>query len=220
MRLILLGGPGAGKGTQSAFLSEKLNIPQISTGDMLRAAIKAETELGKKAKVAMDAGDLVSDDLIIKLVKDRIRKSDCNQGFLLDGFPRTIAQADALKSERISLDAVIEIDVDDEVIIQRISGRRVHEASGRVYHVKNNPPKVENIDDETGEPLVQRQDDIEETVRHRLSVYHKQTSPLKRYYSQWAKTGDIDAPRYVKVFGRGPVEDIRDNIFRGLGILD
>lgn len=220
MRLILLGGPGAGKGTQSAFLAEKLGIPQISTGDMLRKAIKAQTELGIAAKEAMDSGDLVSDDLIIKLVKDRIREPDCKQGFLLDGFPRTLAQADALKAERISLDAVVEIDVDDEVIVQRMSGRRVHPASGRTYHIKHNPPKVENTDDETGEPLVQREDDVEETVRYRLSVYHKQTSPLKAYYSSWAKTGDIDAPRYVKVFGRGPVESIRDTIFKGLGILD
>ncbi len=220
MRLILLGGPGAGKGTQSAFLTEKLGIPQISTGDMLRAAIKAETELGKLAKDVMDTGDLVSDDLIIKLVKDRIREPDCAHGFLLDGFPRTITQADALKAERISLDAVIEIDVEDEVIVQRISGRRVHPASGRVYHVKHNPPKVADVDDETGEPLVQRVDDKEETVRYRLSVYHDQTSPLKEYYSSWANTGDIDAPRYVKVFGRGSVEAIRDNIFKGLGILD
>ncbi len=218
MRLILLGGPGAGKGTQATFLTRKLGIPQISTGDMLRAAISEQTALGIAAKKVMDAGGLVSDNSIIGLVKERIRDPDCKGGFLFDGFPRTLAQADALKLEKVNLDAVIEIDVDDAEIIGRMSGRRVHLSSGRTYHVVYNPPKVANVDDVTGEPLVQRDDDQEETVRRRLEVYHQQTSPLKQYYGEWAKSGDAAAPRYVKVGGLGTVEEIRDRIFAGLGI--
>jgi adenylate kinase len=213
MRLILLGGPGAGKGTQAGFITERYNIPQISTGDMLRAAVKAQTPLGIEAKKVMDAGDLVSDDIIIGLVKERITQDDCARGFLFDGFPRTIAQADALKTAQVNLDAVVEIDVDHDEIIKRMSGRRIHEASGRSYHVSYNPPKEEGKDDATGEPLIQREDDKEETVRYRLDVYEQQTAPLKKYYSDWAKTDDADAPGYVKVAGVGSVDDIRDTIF-------
>lgn len=219
MRLILLGGPGAGKGTQASYLIQKLGIPQISTGDMLRAAIKAETPIGLSVKSVMDAGGLVSDDVIIALVKERIREADCQDGFLFDGFPRTLAQADAMKAENVVLDAVVEIAVDDAEIISRMSGRRVHLASGRTYHEEYNPPKVANVDDITGEPLVQREDDREATVRRRLSIYHEQTSPLIQYYGDWAKTGDKNAPRYIKVIGIGSVEEIRDKIFSGLGIL-
>jgi len=215
MRLILLGGP---EGTQATFLTQKLGIPQISTGDMLRAAIKEQTPLGIAAKKVMDAGSLVSDEAIIGLVKQRIRDPDCKGGFLLDGFPRTLAQADALKTERVNLDAVIEIDVDDAEIISRMSGRRVHLSSGRTYHVEYNPPKVANVDDISGEPLVQRDDDKEATVRKRLSVYHDQTSPLKQYYGEWARSGDAAAPQYVKVVGIGTVEEIRDRIFAELAI--
>ncbi len=218
MRLILLGGPGAGKGTQATFLTQKLGIPQISTGDMLRAAIKEQTPLGIAAKKVMDAGGLVPDEAIIGLVKQRIRESDCEGGFLLDGFPRTLAQADALKIEQVNLDAVIEIDVEDAEIISRMSGRRVHLPSGRTYHVDYNPPKVANVDDISGEPLVQRDDDREATVRKRLTVYHNQTSPLKQYYSEWAKSGDAAAPQYVKVAGVGSMEGIRDRIFAELNI--
>ena len=217
MKVILLGGPGAGKGTQSAFIKEKYNIPQISTGDMLRAAVKAGTPLGVEAKKVMDAGGLVSDDIIIGLVKERIQEADCANGFLFDGFPRTIAQADALKEQGIDIDAVVEIAVDDNEIIRRMSGRRVHLASGRTYHVVFNPPKVEGKDDETGEDLIQRDDDQEETVRKRLEVYHAQTAPLINYYSSWATSGESNAPRYIKVEGVGPVEDIRDKIFAELG---
>lgn len=216
MRLILLGGPGAGKGTQACYLTERYGIPQISTGDMLRAAVKAQTPLGIEAKKVMDAGDLVSDDIIIGLVKERIEEKDCVSGFLFDGFPRTIAQADAMKEAGVALDAVVEIDVDHEEIIKRMSGRRIHEASGRSYHVIYNPPKVADTDDETGEPLMQRDDDKEETVRYRLSVYEEQTAPLKSYYSQWSNTDDSHAPAYISVHGIGTVEEIRDTIFRQL----
>jgi len=208
MKLILLGAPGAGKGTQAAFLCQKYGIPQISTGDMLRAAIKAGTELGLAAKKVMDAGGLVSDDIIIGLVKDRITQADCANGFLFDGFPRTIPQADAMKAAGVHLDFVLEIDVPDEAIIERMSGRRVHVASGRTYHVKFNPPKVEGKDDATGEDLIQRDDDQETTVRKRLEVYHSQTKPLVSYYSDWAATGDANAPQYRKISGMGSVDEI------------
>jgi adenylate kinase len=208
MRLILLGAPGAGKGTQAAFICQKYGIPQISTGDMLRAAVKAGTPLGLAAKQVMDAGGLVSDDLIISLVKERIAQPDCANGFLFDGFPRTIPQADAMRSAGVKLDLVLEIDVPDEAIIERMSGRRVHPASGRTYHVHNNPPKAAGKDDVTGEPLIQRDDDREEIVRKRLEVYRQQTRPLVDYYSQWAATGDAQAPRYRKISGTGSVEEI------------
>ena len=217
MRVILLGGPGAGKGTQAAFIKEKYNIPQISTGDMLRAAVKAGTPLGLEAKKVMDAGGLVSDDIILGLVKERIQEPDCANGFLFDGFPRTIPQADALKTQGVDIDAVVEIAVDDNEIIRRMSGRRVHLNSGRTYHVVFNPPKVEGKDDETGEDLIQRDDDQEETVRKRLEVYHAQTAPLIQYYSGWAGTGDANAPRYVRIEGIGSVDAIRDKIFAALG---
>ncbi len=216
MRLILLGGPGAGKGTQANYIKERYRIPQISTGDMLRAAVKAGTELGRKAKGFMDAGQLVPDEVIIGLVKERIQEPDCRQGFLFDGFPRTIPQADALKAAGVRLDAVVDIDVPDEEIIRRMSGRRVHLASGRTYHVLFNPPRVEGKDDVTGEPLVQRDDDKEETVRKRLEVYHSQTEPLVDYYRKWEASGDPQAPRYVRVHGIGKVEEIRDRIFAAL----
>ena len=216
MRVILLGGPGAGKGTQANYIKERYNIPQISTGDMLRAAVKAGTPLGVEAKKVMDAGGLVSDDIILGLVDERIKDPDCANGYLFDGFPRTLAQADALKDKGVKIDAVVEIDVDDNEIIKRMSGRRVHLASGRTYHVVFNPPKQEGKDDETGEPLIQRDDDKEETVRERLSVYHDQTEPLIDYYSKWAASGDADAPRYVKINGIGKVDEIRDAIFAGL----
>ncbi|WP_374318664.1 adenylate kinase [Aquabacterium sp.] len=208
MKLILLGAPGAGKGTQATFLCQKYGIPQISTGDMLRAAVKAGTELGVAAKKVMDAGGLVSDDIIIGLVKERIAQADCANGFLFDGFPRTIPQADAMKAAGVNLDYVLEIDVPDSAIIERMSGRRVHVASGRTYHVVFNPPKAEGKDDVTGEPLIQRDDDKEETVRKRLEVYHSQTRPLVDYYSKWAETGDAAAPKYAKISGVGSVDDI------------
>ncbi|MGA7800911.1 MAG: adenylate kinase [Gammaproteobacteria bacterium] len=217
MRLILLGGPGAGKGTQANFIKEKYGIPQISTGDMLRAAVKAGTALGLEAKKIMDAGGLVSDDIILGLVKERIQEPDCANGFLLDGFPRTIPQADGLKQEGVAIDSVVEIAVDDEEIIKRMSGRRVHPASGRTYHVVFNPPKEEGKDDATGEPLIQRDDDQEETVRKRLAVYHEQTEPLIEYYGKWADSGEQAAPKYVKVSGIGKVDEIRDRIFAALG---
>jgi adenylate kinase len=217
MRLILLGGPGAGKGTQANFIKEKYGIPQISTGDMLRAAVKAGTPLGLAAKKIMDEGGLVSDDIIIGLVKDRIKEPDCQPGFLLDGFPRTIPQADAMKNEGINIDFVVEIAVDDEEIVKRMSGRRAHLASGRTYHVIYNPPKVEGKDDVTGEDLVQRDDDKEETVRKRLKVYHDQTEPLIEYYSKWAQSGQANAPKYVQIPGIGKVDEIRDAIFKALG---
>lgn len=218
MRIILLGGPGAGKGTQAGFIKEKFAIPQISTGDMLRAHVKAGTELGVAAKKIMDEGGLVSDDIIMGMVKDRITQDDCGNGYLFDGFPRTLAQADALKDAAVFVDAVVEIDVPDEEIIRRMSGRRVHLASGRTYHVAFNPPKVVGVDDVTGEPLIQRDDDQEETVKARLKVYHDQTEPLIAYYSKWAAAGGEGAPRYVKINGIGGVEDIRDQIFRGLDV--
>ena len=217
MRLILLGGPGAGKGTQANYIKEKYGIPQISTGDMLRAAVKAGTELGLKAKAVMDAGKLVTDDVIIGLVKERIKEPDCSKGFLLDGFPRTIPQADAMKEAQINIDCVVEIAVDDEEIVQRLGGRRVHLESGRTYHVTFNPPKVAGKDDVTGEPLIQRDDDKEETIRARLKVYHDQTEPLIEYYSQWANTGATNAPKYLRIAGIGKVEEIRDAIFKALG---
>lgn len=208
MRLILLGAPGAGKGTQAAFICKQFGIPQISTGDMLRAAIKAGTPLGLAAKAVMDSGALVSDDIIIGLVKERIAQPDCANGFLFDGFPRTIPQADAMKAAGVKLDYVLEIDVPFDAIIERMSGRRVHVASGRTYHVKFNPPKVAGKDDETGEELIQREDDKEETVRKRLDVYQAQTRPLVDYYSQWAATGDANAPKYRRIEGVGSVDDI------------
>lgn len=217
MRLILLGGPGAGKGTQANYIKEKYKIPQISTGDMLRAAVKAGTELGLKAKKIMDEGGLVSDDLIIGLVKDRIKEADCQNGFLLDGFPRTIPQAEAMKQAGINVDYVVEVAVDDEEIVKRMSGRRAHLASGRTYHVLYNPPKVAGKDDLTGEDLVQRDDDKEETVRKRLHVYHAQTEPLIDYYSKWADQGESHAPKYIHIKGIGKVEEIRDAVFKALG---
>lgn len=217
MKIILLGGPGAGKGTQAGFIKEKYNIPQISTGDMLRAAVKAGTPLGIEAKKVMDAGGLVSDDIILGLVKERIQEDDCKNGFLFDGFPRTLAQADALKTQGVDIDAVVEIAVDDAEIVRRMSGRRVHVASGRTYHVIFNPPKVEGKDDETGEDLIQRDDDKEETVLKRLEVYHSQTAPLIKYYSDWAASGEDKAPRYIKIDGIGKVDQIRDQIFTALG---
>lgn len=216
MRLILLGAPGAGKGTQANFIKEKYNIPQISTGDMLRAAIKAGTELGLAAKAVMDAGNLVSDDIIIGLVKDRLNNPDCANGYLFDGFPRTIAQADAMKEAGVTIDYVLEISVPDEAIIERMSGRRVHMASGRSYHVKFNPPKVEGKDDVTGEDLVQRDDDKEEVVKKRLSVYHDQTEVLLGYYNNWAQSGEAGAPQYRKIEGIGEVEQIREKAFAAL----
>jgi len=214
MRLILLGGPGAGKGTQAKYLTEKYNIPQISTGDMLRAAVKAGTPLGLEAKKIMDAGGLVSDDIIIGLVKARIQEPDCANGFLFDGFPRTIPQAEAMKNQGVKIDYVVEIAVDDEEIVKRMSGRRVHLGSGRTYHVVFNPPRVAGKDDETGEDLIQRDDDHEDTVRKRLTIYHDQTEPLVQYYSAWAAQGD--GLQYVRVEGIGSVQDIRDRIFGGL----
>jgi adenylate kinase len=216
MRIILLGGPGAGKGTQAGFIKERYGIPQISTGDMLRAHVKAGTELGLAAKKIMDEGGLVSDDIIMGMVKARIQEDDCKQGYLFDGFPRTLAQADALKDAKVFVDAVVEIDVPDEEIIRRMSGRRVHLASGRTYHVVFNPPKVAGVDGVTGEPLIQRDDDREETVKARLKVYHDQTEPLIHYYSKWAEQGGEGAPSYVKINGIGSVDEIRDQIFKGL----
>jgi len=216
MRLILLGPPGAGKGTQAKFIAEKYSIPQISTGDMLRAAVKAGTPLGLAAKAVMDAGQLVSDDIIIGLVKERLAQPDCAKGYMFDGFPRTIPQADALKSSGVALDVVLEIDVPDEAIVERMSGRRAHLPSGRTYHVKYNPPKVEGKDDETGEPLVQRDDDKEEVVKKRLDVYHAQTKPLVKYYGDWSATGDKAAPRYAKISGTGPVDEITAKAFAAL----
>ena len=216
MRLILLGAPGAGKGTQATFLCQKYAIPQVSTGDMLRAAVKAGTPLGIAAKKVMDSGALVSDDIIIGLVKERIAQPDCANGFLFDGFPRTIAQADAMKNVGVKIDVVLEIDVPDSAIVERMSGRRAHLPSGRTYHVKFNPPKVAGIDDVSGEPLVQRADDSEETVKKRLDVYHAQTRPLVEYYEQWAASGDAAAPRYRKIDGTGSVDDITTRALEAL----
>lgn len=216
MRVILLGAPGAGKGTQANYISKAFNIPQISTGDMLRAAVKAQTPLGIEAKKVMDAGKLISDDIIISLVKERITEQDCVNGCLFDGFPRTIAQADALRKEGIVIDHVIEIDVEDAEIIKRMSGRRVHLSSGRTYHVLFNPPREEGKDDETGEPLVQREDDKEDTVRKRLEIYHEQTAPLISYYHKLAHNGSGDAPKYCRITGTGEVEQIKEKIFQAL----
>ncbi|MDR2172922.1 MAG: adenylate kinase [Burkholderiales bacterium] len=210
MRLILLGPPGAGKGTQAGFIKEAFGIPQISTGDMLRAAVKAQTPLGLAAKEVMDSGGLVSDEIIIGLVRERLKAPDCVNGYLFDGFPRTIVQAEAMKNAGVAIDYVLEISVPDTEIIERMSGRRIHEASGRTYHVKFNPPKNADKDDETGEPLIQRDDDREETVKKRLEVYHAQTAPLVAYYGDWAESGDARAPRYRKVAGVGSVDAIRD----------
>lgn len=213
MRLILLGGPGAGKGTQANFITEKFGIPQISTGDMLRAAVKAGTPMGLAAKKIMDAGGLVSDDIIIGIVKDRLQEEDCKSGYLLDGFPRTIPQADAMKENDIDIDHVIEIAVDDAEIVKRMSGRRVHLSSGRTYHLVYNPPKIIGKDDITGEDLIQREDDSEATVLKRLGVYHEQTEPLINYYSSWATSDTAKSPKYNKIDGIGKVEEIRDAIF-------
>lgn len=216
MRIILLGAPGAGKGTQATFIKEKFNIPQISTGDMLRAAVKAGTPLGLEAKSYMDSGGLVPDAVIIGLVSERIKEADCANGFLFDGFPRTIPQAEAMKNAGVDIDYVVEIDVPDEAIVERMSGRRSHPASGRTYHVKFNPPKVAGKDDITGEDLVQREDDKEETVKKRLEVYHSQTKPLVKYYTDWAHSGQTGAPNHVFVNGLGDMNAIRDNIFAAL----
>jgi len=217
MRLILLGPPGAGKGTQAAFITQKYGIPQISTGDMLRAAIKAGTPLALSVKQVIDAGHLVSDDVIIRLVRERLSEPDCTNGYLFDGFPRTIPQAEAMKAGRVPIDHVLEIDVPEAEIVLRMSGRRVHPASGRSYHVQFNPPRQEGRDDVTGEPLVQRADDREDTVRKRLEVYRRQTQPLVEYYTGWAATGDARAPRYHRISGLGSVEEIRARAFAALG---
>jgi len=219
MRLILLGGPGAGKGTQANLIKENYQIPQISTGDMLRAALKEGTELGLKAKEYMDAGKLVPDDVIIGLVKERIKEPDCEKGFLFDGFPRTIPQADALKEAGVPVEAVVDINVPDGEIIKRMGGRRVHLASGRTYHIIFNPPKEEGKDDVSGEPLIQRDDDQEETVRKRLDVYHAQTEPLIDYYKDWEKSGESVAPKYIRIEGVGKVEEIRNQIYAALDNL-
>ncbi len=216
MRLILLGAPGAGKGTQAAYICQKFGIPQISTGDMLRAAVKAGTAMGLAAKQVMDTGGLVSDEIIIGLVKERIAQPDCANGFLFDGFPRTIPQADAMKAAGVKLDLVLEIDVPDAAIIERMSGRRVHQPSGRTYHLKFNPPQVAGKDDLTGEDLIQRDDDSEATVRHRLTVYQSQTRPLVEYYATWAASGDAQAPRYARIAGLGTVDEITARAMQAL----
>ena len=216
MRLILLGLPGAGKGTQAQFITERYGIPQISTGDMLRDEIRAATPLGLEAKAFMDRGELVPDDIVIALVKDRVGRPDARRGYLFDGFPRTIAQADAMRQQHIDVDYVIEIEVSDEEILRRMSGRRVHPGSGRTYHTQFNPPKVPERDDVTGEPLVQRPDDREETVEKRIKTYHAVTKPLINYYLDWAKSGDARAPRYLNFYGSGSIEHIRDKIFAAI----
>ena len=217
MRLILLGPPGAGKGTQAAFIKEKYGIPQISTGDMLRAAANEGTPLGLAARKVMDAGRLVSDEVIVGLVQARLQEPDCARGYLFDGFPRTIPQAEAMQAAAVRIDHVLEIDVPEAEIVLRMSGRRVHPASGRTYHVKFNPPRAEGRDDVTGEPLIQRDDDREETVRKRLEVYRQQTRPLVEYYTRWAARGDARAPRYQRISGLGSVEEIRARAFAALG---
>ena len=217
MRLILLGPPGAGKGTQAAFITRKYGIPQVSTGDMLRAAIKAGTPLALNVKKVIDSGHLVPDDVIIGLVRERLRAPDCANGYLLDGFPRTIPQAESMKTNGVGLDYVLEIDVPEAEIVLRMGGRRVHPASGRSYHVKFNPPKAEGRDDVTGEPLIQREDDHEDTVRKRLEVYRRQTQPLVEFYTRWEATGDARAPKYRRISGLGGVEEIRDRAFKALG---
>ena len=217
MRLILLGGPGAGKGTQATFITRKYAIPQISTGDMLRAAVKAGTPLGVAAKKVMDRGDLVSDEIIIGLVKERIKAPDCANGFLFDGFPRTIPQAEAMKKSGVRLEHVVDVSVPDAVIVERMSGRRCHLPSGRTYHMKYNPPKSDMKDDVTGEPLVQREDDKEDTVKKRLAVYHEQTEPLIEFYEKWRESGDAMAPKYHRVDGIGAVEEVRERVFAALG---
>lgn len=216
MKLILIGPPGSGKGTQANYIKEKFNIPQISTGDMLRAAVRAGNDLGKQVKKVMDAGELVSDDLILQLVKERITEDDCSDGYLFDGFPRTIAQAEGMKSSAIDIDYVIELKVEDEEIIRRMSGRCMHPASGRTYHIIFNPPKQDGLDDVTGEPLIQRDDDKEETVRKRLEIYQDQTSPLIEYYSARSANDGDNVPGYLAVNGMGDVEEIRNNILAGL----
>jgi adenylate kinase len=216
MRILLLGQPGAGKGTQAQYLMARYGIPQISTGDMLRAAMQAGTLLGDEARGYMDRGELVPDPLVLKLVAERVKAPDAAKGFLFDGFPRNIAQAEALREAHLDLDYVVELAVEDEEILRRMSGRRVHPGSGRTYHVYFNPPKIAGMDDVTGEPLVQRPDDAEDTVRRRIETYHSQTKPLVAYYQQWAASGDPRAPRYVNVNGHGSVEEIRDRIFAGL----
>ena len=216
MRLILLGPPGAGKGTQASYITSAYGIPQISTGDMLRGAIKAGTPLGLAAKKVMDSGNLVSDDIIVALVLERLKAADCAGGYLFDGFPRTLPQAEAMRAAGVKIEYVLEISVPDEEIVARMGGRRVHLASGRTYHVVFNPPKVAGKDDPTGEPLIQRDDDREETVRKRLEVYHSQTEPLLAYYDRWAATGDPAAPRHCRISGSGSVEAIRDRAFAAL----
>ena len=216
MKLILLGAPGAGKGTQATFISKEFGIPQISTGDMLRAQVKAGTPLGLEAKKHMDAGGLVPDAVIIGMVKDRLTQDDCKNGYLFDGFPRTIPQAEAMKDAGVALDCVLEIDVPDQDIIDRMAGRRVHLSSGRTYHIKYNPPKVAGKDDETGEDLIQRDDDKEETVRKRLDIYHSQTKPLVTFYTNWQNTGDAKAPKVKKVAGVGSVDEITARVFGAL----
>jgi adenylate kinase len=220
MRLVLLGSPGAGKGTQAQFIKEQFHIPQIATGDMLRTAIKAGTPLGLQVKKIMDEGRLVSDDIMIQLVKERIQEADCARGFLLDGFPRTIPQADALRKNNVYLDYIIEIRVPDADVIKRLSGRRIHPGSGRIYHIEHDQPKVDNVDDVTGEPLIQRPDDQEDIIRNRLAVYHQQTEPLVNYYIEAAKEKDVHAPVYIKIEGTDSVEAVRDKIFAVLGTIN
>jgi adenylate kinase len=217
MRLVLLGPPGAGKGTQAAFICERYRIPQISTGDMLRAAIQAGTPLGVEAKKVMDAGHLVPDGVVVKMVTERLARADCARGYLLDGFPRTVQQAEAMKAGAVPVEHVLEIDVPETEIVMRMSGRRVHPGSGRTYHLKFNPPRIPDRDDVTGEPLVQREDDREATVRKRLEVYRRQTRPLVEYYAAWQASGDPRAPRYHRISGVGSVEEIRDRAFAALG---
>jgi len=216
VRIILLGAPGAGKGTQAKFITEKFNIPQISTGDMLRAAVKAGTPVGLAAKQVMDSGKLVSDDIMLELVKERLQQPDCHNGFLFDGFPRTLPQAEAVRAQHIPLDYVIEIAVEDEEIVKRLSGRRVHPGSGRVYHLQFHPPLQAGKDDVTQEPLVQREDDREETIRKRLQIYQEQTKPLIKYYGDWANSGDPQAPRYIRINGHQATNDVREQIFASL----